>query len=113
MKFSKEPRNLFNLNSYKHFGLANKKTIIVQLGGQRQVCVATTKTKKQSKPAVLLNKSIMKKESSCIAMAVKNQVADNYYTPYLKKAAIERLSVVHESPKVAKLGVKKRNRQAS
>lgn len=41
------------------------------------------------------------------------QVADNHYRPDLKKAALARLSVVHRSLKVAKSGVKKRNRQAT
>lgn len=40
------------------------------------------------------------------------QVADNYYRPDLKKAALARLSAVNRSLKVAKSGVKKRNRQA-
>jgi large subunit ribosomal protein L28e len=40
------------------------------------------------------------------------QVGDNYYRPDLKKAALARLSAVHRSLKVAKSGVKKRNRQA-
>ena len=39
------------------------------------------------------------------------QVGDNYYRPDLKKAALARLSAVHRSLKVAKSGVKKRNRQ--
>lgn len=42
----------------------------------------------------------------------KFQVADNYYRPDLKKAALARLSAVNRSLKVAKSGVKKRNRQA-
>lgn len=40
------------------------------------------------------------------------QVADNYYRPDLTKAALARLSAVNRSLKVAKSGVKKRNRQA-
>ncbi|RZB42173.1 60S ribosomal protein L28-1 [Glycine soja] len=39
-------------------------------------------------------------------------VADNYYRPDLKKAALARLSAVNRSLRVAKSGVKKRNRQA-
>ncbi|KAL3511710.1 hypothetical protein ACH5RR_024427 [Cinchona calisaya] len=113
VKFSKEPNNLFNLHSYKHSGLANKKTVTIQPAGKDQsVLLATTKTKKQGKPAALLHKSFMKKEFSRMAKAVSNQVADNYYRPDLKKAALARLSVVHRSLKVAKSGVKKRNRQA-
>ncbi|XP_041000816.1 60S ribosomal protein L28-2-like [Juglans microcarpa x Juglans regia] len=113
VQFSKESNNLYNLNSYKHSGLANKKTVIIQPEGKdRSVLLATTKTKKQNKPAALLHKSVMKKEYRRMANAVANQVADNYYRPDLKKAALARLSVVHRSLKVAKSGVKKRNRQA-
>ncbi|KAI3840431.1 hypothetical protein MKX03_029898 [Papaver bracteatum] len=52
----------------------------------------------------------MKKEFSRMAKAVANQVADRRN---LKSAALARLTVVHRSLKVAKSGVKKRNRQTS
>ncbi|XP_070003938.1 large ribosomal subunit protein eL28z-like [Nicotiana sylvestris] len=74
--------------------------------------LATSKTKKQNKPSSLLNKSVMKKEFRRMAKAVSNQVADNYYRPDLKRASLARLSAVNRSLKVAKSGVKKRNRQA-
>ncbi|KAH6758215.1 Ribosomal L28e protein family [Perilla frutescens var. hirtella] len=112
VKFSKEPNNLCNIHSFKHSGLANKKTVTIQPGKDQTVVLATTKTKKQNKPAKLLNKSVMKKEFHRMAKAVSNQVSDNYYRPDLKKAALARLSVVHRSLKVAKSGAKKRNRQA-
>ncbi|KAJ9179295.1 hypothetical protein P3X46_011104 [Hevea brasiliensis] len=111
IQFSKESNNLYNLNSYKHSGLANKKTVSIQPGKDQSVVLATTKTKKQNKPATLLHKSVMKKEFRRMTKAVENQVGDNYYRPDLKKAALARLSVVHRSLKVAKSGVKKRNRQ--
>ncbi|KAL2234791.1 60S ribosomal protein L28-1-like [Sesamum indicum] len=113
VKFSKEPNNLYNLHSFKHSGLANKKTVTIQPSKDQSVLLATTKTKKQNKPSRLLNKSLMKKEFHRMAKAVSNQVADNYYRPDLKKAALARLSVVHRSLKVAKSGAKKRNRQAA
>lgn len=47
-----------------------------------------------------------------LMQCILSQVGDNYYRPDLKKAALARLSVVHRSLKVAKSGVKKRNRQA-
>ncbi|XP_021829625.1 60S ribosomal protein L28-2-like [Prunus avium] len=113
VRFSKEPNNLLNLNTYKHSGLANKKTVTIEAVGKDQsVLLATTKTKKQNKPAALLHKSVMKQEFRRMAKAVANQVADNHYRPDLKKAALARLSLVHKSLKVAKSGVKKRNRQA-
>ncbi|XP_050234424.1 60S ribosomal protein L28-2-like [Mercurialis annua] len=111
LQFSKEPNNLYNLNSYKHSGLANKKTVAIQSGKDQSVTLATTKTRKQNKPSALLHKSVMKKEFSRMAKAVENQVGDNYYRPDLKKAALARLSVVHRSLKVSKSGAKKRNRQ--
>ncbi|GAU42219.1 hypothetical protein TSUD_351290 [Trifolium subterraneum] len=113
VQFSRESNNLYNLNSYKFSGLANKKTVTIQPAGKDQaVLLATTKARKQNKPFALTHKSIMKKEFRRMAKAVQNQVADNYYRPDLKKAALARLSAVHRSLKVAKSGVKKRNRQA-
>ncbi|KAJ0008297.1 hypothetical protein Pint_28880 [Pistacia integerrima] len=112
VQFSKEANNLYNLNSFKHSGLANTKTVTIQPGKDQSVLLATTKTKKQNKPASLLHKSLLKKEFRRMAKAVANQVSDNYYRPDLKNAALARLSVVHRSLKVAKSGVKKRNRQA-
>lgn len=59
-------------------GLANKKSVTIQSGGKDQsVVLATTKTKKQNKPATLLNKSVMKKEFRRMAKAVTNQVTNN------------------------------------
>nr|KJB64596.1 hypothetical protein B456_010G080800 [Gossypium raimondii] len=121
IQFSKESNNLYNLNSYKHsdvnfyvvIGLANKKTVTIQPGGKdRSVLLATSKTKKQNKPASVLHKSVMRKEFPRMAKAVVNQVVYNHYRPDLKKAALARLSAVNRSLKVAKSGVKKRNRQA-
>ncbi|XP_027174660.1 60S ribosomal protein L28-1-like [Coffea eugenioides] len=90
VKFTKGPPNsLCDLHSYKHSGLANKKTMTIQPGGKDQsVLLAATKTKKQNKPSALYNKSVMKKEFRRMAKAVTNQVADNYYRPDLKKAAL-------------------------
>ncbi|KAK4602745.1 hypothetical protein RGQ29_011663 [Quercus rubra] len=113
VQFSKEPNNLFNLNSFKYSGLANRKTVMIQPGGKDlSVVLGTTKTKKQNKPAALLHKSVMRKEFPRMAKAVTNQVSDNYYRPDLKKAALARLSAVHRSLKVTKSGPKKKNRQA-
>lgn len=56
-------------------GLANKKTVTIQPAGKDQsVILATTKTRKQNKPASLLHKSVMKKEFRRMAKAVQNQV---------------------------------------
>ncbi|KAH1053301.1 hypothetical protein GYH30_022542 [Glycine max] len=36
VQFSKEPKNLYNLNTFKYSGLANKKTVTVQPTGKDQ-----------------------------------------------------------------------------
>ncbi|XP_010541018.1 PREDICTED: 60S ribosomal protein L28-1 [Tarenaya hassleriana] len=92
--------------------LANKKTVSIQAADKEQaVVLGTTKTKKQSKPCASVNKSVLKKEFPRMAKTVVNQVADNFYRPDLKKAALARLNVIHRSLNVAKSGVEKRNRQ--
>lgn len=55
--------------------MANRKTVTIQPEGKEHaVLLATTKTKKQSKPAAMLHKSVMKKEFPRMAKAVVNQV---------------------------------------
>eukprot|EP00261_Vitis_vinifera_P033628 XP_019074871.1 PREDICTED: 60S ribosomal protein L28-1 isoform X4 [Vitis vinifera] len=104
---------MFTPSSTPFLGLANRKTVTIQPGGKDlSVVLATSKTKKQNNPSISLQKSVMKKEFPRMAKAVVNQVSDNYYRVDLKKAALARLSAVHRSLKVAKSGVKKRNRQA-
>ncbi|XP_062232020.1 large ribosomal subunit protein eL28z-like isoform X2 [Phragmites australis] len=113
VQFTKEPNNLYNVHSYKHSGLANKKTVTIQPSGGKDTAVvlSTTKTKKQNAPAMLNHKSVMRKDFRKMAKAVKNQVSDNYYRPDLTKPALARLSSVYRSLQVAKSGVKKKNRQ--
>ena len=55
-------------------GLANKKTVMIQPGKDHSVVLATTKTRKQNKPASLLHKSLLKKDFRRMANAVNNQV---------------------------------------
>ena len=56
-------------------GLANKKTVTIQVADKEQgVVLGTTKTKKQNKPKLSVNKSVLKKEFPRMAKAVANQV---------------------------------------
>ncbi|GAY38615.1 hypothetical protein CUMW_038000, partial [Citrus unshiu] len=73
VQFSKETNNLYNLNTFKRF--------TIQPGKDQVAVLATTKTKKQNKPAALLHKSVMKHEIHRMA-----KVGDNYYQPDLKNA---------------------------
>ncbi|PWA57902.1 hypothetical protein CTI12_AA405370 [Artemisia annua] len=63
-----------NLETDTGTSLANKKTVTIQPAGSDQsILLATSKTKKQAKPASLLHKSVMKKEFYRMAKAVSNQ----------------------------------------
>ncbi|KAL5710557.1 hypothetical protein ACHQM5_021104 [Ranunculus cassubicifolius] len=58
-----QSNNLYNLNSFKYSGLANKKIVTVQSAGKDLgVTFATTKTKKQNQPSKILHKVVMNKE---------------------------------------------------
>ncbi|ESR39709.1 hypothetical protein CICLE_v10027521mg [Citrus x clementina] len=62
------------------------KTVTIQPGKDQVVVLATTKTKKQNKPAALLHKSVMKHEIHRMAKVIASHVGDNYYQPDLKNA---------------------------
>eukprot|EP00252_Welwitschia_mirabilis_P026217 TRINITY_DN849_c0_g1_i1.p1 TRINITY_DN849_c0_g1~~TRINITY_DN849_c0_g1_i1.p1 ORF type:complete len:151 (-),score=18.75 TRINITY_DN849_c0_g1_i1:215-667(-) len=110
--FSSEPNNLFNAHSYKFSGLANKKTVSITPGAGEKLSVvlATTKTKKQNKPASMFNRSVLKKDFRRMERAVLSQVVNNNYRPDLKKYALARLSHVHKSLRMAKAGGKKKSK---
>ncbi|KAF7843454.1 60S ribosomal protein L28-2-like [Senna tora] len=74
VQLSKEGNKLYNLNTFKFSCLAKKKTVTIQPAGKDQsVLLATTQTKKRTKPAALLQRSVMKKEFRRMAKAVENQ----------------------------------------
>ncbi|KAL3685105.1 hypothetical protein R1sor_003127 [Riccia sorocarpa] len=108
VQFSSEKNNLYNKNSFKYSGLANRKTVSIQPAGEGlAVVLATTKTKKGNKPAEIVNRSVLRRDVRKMARAVVNQVSENGYRPDLKTAALARLSSVHKSLRAAKSGIKK------
>ncbi|KAI5056318.1 hypothetical protein GOP47_0028136 [Adiantum capillus-veneris] len=112
LQFSSEPNNLYNLNTFKYSGLANKKTVAISPGGDLSVYLATTKTKKTNKPKDSVNKSHLKRDVRRMATVVVNQIVANGYRPDLKAAALAKLCTVHKSLRVAKSGSKKRTKSA-
>ncbi|KAL2555086.1 60S ribosomal protein L28-1 [Forsythia ovata] len=88
--FSKEPNNLYNIHSYRHSAKKSRKSGIAYSDLE----------------------NVKNMDSEICAISVNFRVADKYYRPDLKKAALARLSAVNRSIRVAKSGVKKRNRQA-
>ncbi|XP_040248662.2 large ribosomal subunit protein eL28y-like isoform X1 [Aegilops tauschii subsp. strangulata] len=83
VQFSKEPNNLYNIQSYKFSGLANSKTMEVQpsAGEDKAVVLSTTKTKKQNTPAKLQHKTLMRKEFR--KMAICQELGINSRVLYL------------------------------
>ncbi|KAF6172613.1 hypothetical protein GIB67_036563 [Kingdonia uniflora] len=67
VQFSKEPNDFYNVSSFKHSGLANKKTVSIQAEG-----------KEQNQPGKLRNESVMK-EFRRMVKAVANQVLMEIY----------------------------------
>ncbi|CAL9187904.1 unnamed protein product [Musa hybrid cultivar] len=54
VQFSKEPNNLYNVNSYKHSGLANKKTVTIQAGGKDlSIAIATSRLRQRSRTSLV------------------------------------------------------------
>lgn len=110
--FSSEPNNLYNLNTFKYSGLANKKTVAIAPAEGLSVVLTTTKTKKRNQPAKLRHNSLLKKDFRKMAKTVVNQVASNGYRADLKSAALARLAAVHKSLRVAKAGATKKKSKA-
>ncbi|MCO5578013.1 hypothetical protein L7F22_031851 [Adiantum nelumboides] len=105
VQFSSEPNNLYNLNSFKYSGLANKKTVSIVPGNDLSVYIATTKTKKSNKPKDSVNRSHLKRDVRRMSTVVVNQVVANGYRPDLKAAALAKLSTVHKSLRAAKFNL--------
>ncbi|KAH7298285.1 hypothetical protein KP509_25G035500 [Ceratopteris richardii] len=107
VQFSSEPNNLYNLNTYTFSGLANKKTVSITPGPDLSVYLATTKTKKSTKPKDSIHRTHMKKDVRRMAGVIVNQVAQNGYRPDLKRAALAKLCTVHKSLRAKKSASRK------
>ncbi|GBG83279.1 hypothetical protein CBR_g36894 [Chara braunii] len=101
IQFSREPNNLFNVNTHKYSGLSNTKTVGIAPapGGEHDcnIVLTTTKTRKKSLPKKRVNTTVMKTGFQRMVKVVKSQVSDNHYRPDLKRAALARLSRIHRS----------------
>lgn len=78
--------NLWNVHSFKHSGLANRKIVTTEHRGKD--------------PTVLQLQNSVMKEFPRMVKAVVNLLADNYYRIDWKKAALSRLIVVSRSSRL-------------
>ncbi|CAJ0640868.1 15239_t:CDS:2 [Entrophospora sp. SA101] len=112
VQFSSEPNNLTNSNSFKHSGLANKKSIGISPEPKGRGVVVTTKTKGVSyKPAKNTRKVVLSKGIRKSAKSIANSLTRAGYRPDLRKEALARMSAIYESQKPNKVHKKKTGRR--
>jgi len=103
-EFTHERLNLYNKNSFKYSGLAQKKALGITSGKYRQVNVSMKSSKKSRRPAsnvvTQLHKSGFRRAAKKLAVSVKT------YRPDLVNAALARLSQLNKVSR-AVLGSKK------
>ncbi|KIS67140.1 uncharacterized protein UMAG_11561 [Mycosarcoma maydis] len=98
--FSREPRNLVQLHSYKYSGLVNAKAVGIEAAKSGKGVVITTKNAKQSSSAIkkTVNVATLKKGGGRrTAGAVSNVVAKKGYRADLTRAAVIRASALLRS----------------
>jgi len=107
MRFSVEKGNLRNISSYKFSGIANSKSVDVTCT-PANTAILTTKT--ASKAATQPKKGSVdipiNKNFKRVTKTIESQIADNYYRPDLKNAALAKYSKVYQANRIAK-GIKK------
>ncbi|SPC64783.1 related to 60S ribosomal protein L28 [Ustilago sp. UG-2017b] len=98
--FSREPRNLTQLHSYKYSGVVNSKAVGIEPAQSGKGVVLTTKNSKKTPFSIkgIKNTSTIKKGGSRRAAGVvSNVVAKKGYRADLTKAAVVRASAILRS----------------
>ncbi|KAJ1025878.1 hypothetical protein NDA16_002504 [Ustilago loliicola] len=98
--FSREPRNLTQLHSYKYSGLVNSKAVGLEAPKSGKGVVLTTKNSKKTPFSIKSTKNtttIKKGGSRRAAGVVSNVVAKKGYRADLTKAAVVRASAILRS----------------
>eukprot|EP01098_Paradermamoeba_levis_P011283 TRINITY_DN4826_c0_g1_i1.p1 TRINITY_DN4826_c0_g1~~TRINITY_DN4826_c0_g1_i1.p1 ORF type:complete len:145 (+),score=55.07 TRINITY_DN4826_c0_g1_i1:139-573(+) len=102
-QFSSEPGNLFNQNSFKYSGLANKKAISLTAIDGGAVSLGIKRARKSHKPShTYARTKIGIRNIRKAANAIVRQTQGNHYRPDLVKAALARLTRLHRNAKVSK-----------
>ncbi|KAK9904198.1 hypothetical protein WJX75_006622 [Coccomyxa subellipsoidea] len=99
-RFSAEPGNLYNLNSYKYSGLANEKTVHVEAGEEGSFAVTHTIPKNYNKPRESRSRAT-KKNKNFRRTATRLGKEIHTVRPDLKNAALARASAVNKSQRTA------------
>mmetsp|Transcript_91543 Transcript_91543/g.197946 ORF Transcript_91543/g.197946 Transcript_91543/m.197946 type:complete len:128 (+) Transcript_91543:26-409(+) len=97
--FSTESGNLRNKNSFKYSGLANFKTVGVELNGNEKGCVFVTKKSgaaARRRPVTSYNKTVLKKDFRRVAKTIRKETQSKYYRRDLTNDAIARWSKISQ-----------------
>jgi len=103
VQFSVERGNLKSLNMFKYSGLASSKAVdVVCTDDNRAQLITKTASKahtqpKKAKAVTNVNKDFRRSENIIV-----KQIADNYYRPDLKQAALGKYTKVYQANRRAK-----------
>ena len=105
VELTSEPGNVMNKNSFKYSGIANAKTVDIQLDGD-DVVMGLKAPKCVSKPTKMMKKTPLKKDFRRVSHSIKTQVGGQWYRPDLTDMALARYSALY-SAQMTKKGLKK------
>merc|ERR1712129_273299 len=100
VQMTTEPGNVMNLNSFKYSGLANDKTIDINLGEDGKVMMGLKAPKRATKPKAHINKTPLHKNFRRVAKSIKTQTAGKFYRADLTEKALARWTALHRLTKV-------------
>lgn len=104
--FAGEKGNVMNVNTYKHSGLANEKTIAIDVADGK-VTMGLKAPKNATKPSKSINVTPLKKNFRRVAKSIKTQTANKFYRADLTDKALARWSAIYRFTKV-QAGLKKK-----
>ena len=107
VQFTSEKGNVTNLNTFKYSGLANDRTIAVDIGADGKVTMGLKTPKQLTKPAKLINTTPCHKNFRRVAKQITTQTSGKDYRADLTSMALARWSALHRLTKV-QAGLKKK-----
>lgn len=100
LQLTAEKGNVMNVNAFKYSGLANEKTIAIDIGADGKVTMGLKAPKNATKPAKSVNVTPLRKNFRRVAKSIKTQTAGKYYRGDLTAKALARWSALHRLTKV-------------
>mmetsp|Transcript_7043 Transcript_7043/g.9878 ORF Transcript_7043/g.9878 Transcript_7043/m.9878 type:complete len:154 (-) Transcript_7043:347-808(-) len=106
VQLTKEPGNVSGKNSFKYSGLANKKTIDLNMDSNGVVQIGLKAPKRANMPSTQVRSTPLKKDFRRVAHSIKSQTAGQHYRADLTDMALARWSKLYRVSMIKK-GLKK------